>query len=179
MADGKPTQRGSSGEGWVVGIGSPACLLLDHWARMLREVFGVEAYHVGSSATSKTWRDVDVRVILEDDDYEAWFGAGSIGRGSINPKWSAICTAFSLWGREVTGLPIDFQVQARSAVKESDWDKVRHPLGIFVDYTRGAAYAREAEIQRANERRAAEVAERDERGARVTSEPGPSRADHG
>lgn len=113
------------------GVGSPNCLLLDHWALMLEPVFDETPYLVGSAAVSSTWRDVDVRVIMDDDKFDAWFGTSRSKRNASSKKWSALMTAISLWGQKVTGLPIDFQAQRRSGVSEADWEKPRHPLGIF------------------------------------------------
>lgn len=119
-----------------IGTGMPQLALLDHWGVMLQEVFGEVAYHVGSSLYSKKWRDIDVRIVMEDDKYDALFGVCDRGEGHRHtrsePFWSAMMTAFSLWGQKVTGLPIDFQIHRRSDVKQADWDKARNPLGIFV-----------------------------------------------
>lgn len=114
-------------------VGMPAALLLDHWGLMLREVFGTEAYLVGSAARGRNWRDVDVRVILDDIDYFAWF-PGERTEGA-NARCSAVLTAFSLWGKHVTGPPIDFQVQRRGRVTDEQWDAPRIPLGIYVHRT--------------------------------------------
>ena len=115
-----------------IGVGIPAGLLLHAWGLSLNKCFDSIPYHVGSSLYGKQWRDVDVRVILEDDEWEHWFGQ-RLGAKQCNARWSAICTAFSLWGERVTGLPIDFQVVRRSDVTQEEWDKARNPLGVYVD----------------------------------------------
>lgn len=77
-------------------------LLLD-WAASVQQTFkGEMCYHVGSSLHTKDYRDVDVRLILNDSDFDALAQRVKIDRLNL---------AVSLWGNQVTGLPIDFQVQ--------------------------------------------------------------------
>lgn len=114
----------------VIGTGAVGQDLLDAWGLMLYHAFGEYAYHVGSSSLQKTgWRDVDVRIILDDDRFEALFGKQPPGR--THAFWQSMMVAFSLWGERVTGLPIDFQIQKRSLVREEDWEKPRNPIGVF------------------------------------------------
>lgn len=118
-----------------IGTGSPGSLRLDQWGLMLSYAFGETAYQVGSSVYGKQWRDVDVRIVLEDANFDALFGGLHDGykhhHGCTDPFWSAMMTAFSLWGQQVTGLPIDFQIHRRSDVTQADWDRFRQPLGIY------------------------------------------------
>jgi len=107
------------------GIGMPAALKLEWFARVIHEFFGEYAYHVGSSlkcsmGQAETWRDVDVRLILPDDDFDALFGTLTEPR-CLNLKWNAACLAFAALGRDITGLPIDFQIDRMTeANKEYD-----------------------------------------------------------
>ena len=80
---------------------------------MVEAVFGHTAYQVGSSLTDKSWRDVDVRLILPDEEYAA-MGFGVPDNCQSNEKWVALVRAFCALGREITGLPIDFQIQQMS-----------------------------------------------------------------
>lgn len=93
----------------LAGVGMPQALYLQMFGDIVRQAFGEFPYHVGSSLTGKVWRDVDVRVMLDDKRYEAEYGDPM--RQHQNPKWGAICMAFSALGSKMTGLPIDFQVQ--------------------------------------------------------------------
>lgn len=112
----------------IVGVGAQGIDLLDHWGYVISRAFGETPYHVGSSAMQKTgWRDVDVRIIMDDEKFDALFGKD---QGRFNPFWTATMLAYSIWGERVTGLPIDFQIQRRSSVSQDDWDKPRNPLGI-------------------------------------------------
>jgi hypothetical protein len=113
------------------GVGSPNCLLLDHWGALLYHVYDEMPYLVGSAAISTTYRDVDVRVILDDEKFDAEFGTELRRGGGHSKKWSAVMAALSLWGQKVTGMPIDFQVQRRSNVLNIDWGKTRIPIGML------------------------------------------------
>jgi hypothetical protein len=101
-----------------VSIGQPQGMLLNEFGERCRAAFGEVAYHVGSSLTSlfdKTvmWRDVDVRLMLDDDAWEK-MGLGNPANPHDNEKWRTFCIVFSDYGRHLTGLPIDFQLQQRT-----------------------------------------------------------------
>lgn len=95
------------------GIGMPAALKLDDFGYHVRSAFGDWPFLVGSALAGKAWRDVDVRLILRDEQYEA-SGFGDPVRPQQNPKWVAMVLAFSAFGSQMTGLPIDFQIQQMS-----------------------------------------------------------------
>jgi len=61
------------------------------------------------SSKAKTHRDVDVRVLLDTKDFKKLQKLVDIDRLSLT---------VSLWGQEVTGMPIDFQVQDRDYANE-------------------------------------------------------------
>lgn len=93
------------------GIGMPHSIYLHDFGELLARAFdGEVAYLVGSSVNSATWRDVDIRLMLDDDVYKQ-MGFGDPQRPQENPKWCAYVMAFSELGRKMTGLPIDFQIQ--------------------------------------------------------------------
>lgn len=97
-----------------MGVGMPQDILLHEFGSLAWYAFGGVAYHVGSSLKEKSgWRDVDVRVILEDEEYERQ-GFGDPKDCRANHRWIAMTLAFSLLGKEMTGLPIDFQIQQQS-----------------------------------------------------------------
>jgi hypothetical protein len=72
-----------------------------------------DIYLVGTVLTSPDWRDVDVRMIMADDEFDATFGNSLL--------WETFCLATTSWLRSQTGLPIDFQVQRMTEANE------RHP----------------------------------------------------
>ena len=96
--------------------GMPAGIWLQKFGTIILEYFGHVPYHVGSSLTRKDWRDVDVRLILPDDEFTAMFGTNQ--SSTCNPKLSAVTLAFAALGKEMTGLPIDFQIQPQSWANE-------------------------------------------------------------
>ncbi len=98
-------------------VGAPACHYLDLFGQVVESVFGHLPYHVGSSVTSKTWRDVDVRLILDDEEFTVMFGTAS-PPFSVIQKWCALNMAFSALGERMTGLPIDFQIQPQTWANE-------------------------------------------------------------
>ncbi len=99
-----------------MGVGMPFSLLLQQFGEHIYHAFGHIAYHVGSSlGNEKTaWRDVDVRVMLPDDEYER-LGFGTVKdfpqNTHMNGKWVSTVLAWSCFGKQLTGLPIDFQIQ--------------------------------------------------------------------
>lgn len=101
-----------------MGVGMPQEILLREFGEHVQAAFGEMAYHVGSSLRQKDgWRDVDVRVLLPDDRYESE-GYGHPERPQHSRKWVAVTLAWSSFGRALTGLPIDFQVQQRTYANE-------------------------------------------------------------
>ena len=80
----------------------------------VHQAFGHTAYHVGSSLTSKDkFRDVDVRLILPDDEYAAFFGANPFAKRQR--MWDL---AWSALGQRMTYLPVDFQFQQQTFANE-------------------------------------------------------------
>ena len=112
-------------------VGMPAHLYLHEFGSQVFSAFGHMPYHVGSSLALKSgWRDVDVRLILSDKEYEAW----ELGKPNLphqNGKWVALCLAFSALGTHMTGLPIDFQIQQQTrANEEFPKEYPRSALGV-------------------------------------------------
>lgn len=85
--------------------------------------FGGPPYLVGSATERPDYRDVDVRVILADEDFDRIFGGQVL-------LWSLICLAIGQYLRDVTGLQIDFQVQRMTEANEKHPTTWRNPLGF-------------------------------------------------
>lgn len=134
----------SSGEGAVATsnarekwcyIGAPAVFLLELFCRQINEAFGgFGCYGVGSAWERPDWRDVDVRFIMEDDEFNALFPdvkwkAGDAGRWEFDPRWLIMTSAISAQLSKQTGLPIDFQFQPQSHANDRHSGN-RHPLGL-------------------------------------------------
>lgn len=96
--------------------GMPAGIWLQKFGTVIRDYFGHVAYHVGSSLDRKDWRDVDVRLIMPDDEFTALYGSNQ--SSTCNRKLAAVTLAFAALGKEMTGLPIDFQIQTRTWANE-------------------------------------------------------------
>jgi hypothetical protein len=93
---------------------------LDQACSVIRQAFGHRGgpYLVGSAQTRPDFRDVDVRLILDDEDFDA---LDSMVRIFINLTTSA-------WLSQRTGLPIDFQIQQQTAANANHPGR-RNPLG--------------------------------------------------
>lgn len=96
-----------------MGVGMPATLYLEEFGHLVWAAFGEYPYHVGSSVFNKVWRDVDVRLILADEEYER-LDLGDPKHPHMNKRWVALTLAFSALGKQITGLPIDFQIQQQT-----------------------------------------------------------------
>jgi hypothetical protein len=122
------------------GVGMPGALLLDAFGSYVWDAFGEIPYHVGSSLETEKgttdwggarlnkgqWRDVDVRLILDDERFKTEFGdPNDLHR---NAKWVATCLAWSAFGRQLTGLPIDFQIQQMT--KANKEEGLRSAIGL-------------------------------------------------
>lgn len=97
-------------------------LLLDQWGRDLDEAFRssmlTSPYLVGSVLDGGAYRDVDVRMLTSDP----WVLTHDLRLRTLN-----MCV--SMWGRQVTGLPVDFQFQPEAEFHRYDGHQ-RNALGI-------------------------------------------------
>lgn len=111
----------------AVYVGAPACFALTQACQQLNDAFGgFGAYLVGSALERPDWRDIDVRFIMADEEFESEFPqtlhrdeSGSIlpdgsGTWEHDPKWLLLTVAISDWLRKQTGLPVDFQFQPQT-----------------------------------------------------------------
>lgn len=130
-------------------LGPHDWMLLDQWGRQLYEAFNAMPYLVGSAGRGEDqWRDVDVRILLPEG--AAWLGeVEGLTDAIASLRLRVVNLSISLWGRQVTGLPIDFQFQPDAEFHSYD-GQYRAALGIvvkaIVDETwdrREAIYARE------------------------------------
>lgn len=98
--------------------------LLDEACKPITEAFGNCPYLVGTSASQQRqpYRDVDVRLMLFDDEYDALLN-------STSEKF-IIFLGLSIgeYLESRTGLPIDFQVQRQTEANEKH-KGVRNALG--------------------------------------------------
>lgn len=99
-------------------LGPHEMMLLHQWGRQLHEAFVTMPYQVGSTLTGNTYRDVDVRMLAPD-----WLCESELRCKTVN-------LAVTLWGKQVTALPIDFQFQPPDEF-HSYGDRYRSALGIL------------------------------------------------
>jgi hypothetical protein len=128
-----------------MGVGMPETLLLDEFGYLVWSAFGDYPYHVGSSVFKKQWRDVDVRLILEDEEYER-MGLGDPKYAHHNKKWVALTLAFAALGKAMTGLPIDFHIQQQTdanATYSQEDGCVRSALGCITRIRKGEVGTKE------------------------------------
>lgn len=94
---------------------------LDEACKPLRATFpDYGPYLVGSATERPTFRDVDVRLILSDEQYD---------RLSDN-EWGLLGFITSRHLAATTGLPIDFQFQRQTDANAAYGHKFRTPLGM-------------------------------------------------
>lgn len=123
-----------------MGVGMPFILQLQDFGEHVYRAWGHVAYHVGSSLREKHgWRDVDVRLMLPDDVYSA-MGFGDPDRTHDNAKWVSTVLAWSAFGKSLSGLPVDFQIQPVTYANEKFKGQQRSAL-LRIDeaYRRGMA----------------------------------------
>lgn len=83
---------------------------------------GFGCYLVGSATERSDFRDVDVRLILPDENFDYLLG-------ERKPQWAALCRIFAAFLRLKTGLRVDFQIQRATEANEKYVAGTRNPLG--------------------------------------------------
>ena len=98
--------------------------MLSNACRPIQDAFGGHiVWIVGSVLTHDNWRDVDLRVILPDDEYLRIFkpivnDVDGTRVGLLDQFRMLIQTSISATIRQMTGLPIDFQVQSQTEANQ-------------------------------------------------------------
>lgn len=96
--------------------------LLDHACKPIREAFGAQPYLVGTAGERGPFRDVDVRLMLPDEQYDEL--AAVLDAHGI----AFLGLAIGQYLHSLTGLPIDFQLQRLTEANEQH-AKPRNPIG--------------------------------------------------
>jgi hypothetical protein len=96
---------------------------LDQACTLIGRAFSEGPYLVGSAGfgSEDDYRDVDVRLILDDDEF--------IEACPTLARWELLCVAISAYLCERTGLPVDFQIQQQTLANER-FKGTRNPLGM-------------------------------------------------
>lgn len=106
---------------------------LDQACRPLVDAFGWCIFQVGSSLQRRDWHDIDVRCILDDDEWTRMFpGEKPESDGRRRPRLAILSVAISEWLRARTGLPVDFQFQQMTAANAEFGEAPRSALGVVV-----------------------------------------------
>lgn len=112
-------------------VGMPAYLKLEQFGTVIREAFPEGTpFLVGSALRHHQWRDVDVRLMLPDADFARIIGPLTKPR-YLNPRWNALCVAFSVYGQHLTGLPIDFQIGDTTHENTEYGGQPRSAIGVM------------------------------------------------
>lgn len=112
-------------------IGAPACFALEAAMVQVNAAFGVFcSYVVGSALERADWRDVDVRMLLDDETFAREFPRAEVGHYEFDAKWLLVTVAVSEHLRKLTGLPIDFQIQPTSIANSRHKGKRRNAIGF-------------------------------------------------
>lgn len=110
-------------------IGAPEMFNLNHACQALTEAFGYCVYLVGSALERRDFRDVDLRCILDDQEYDRLFPKPL--NALNNARLSLFNAAISGWLSARSGLQIDFQFQRRAEANQQ-YDGQRHAMALFV-----------------------------------------------
>lgn len=115
-------------------------------------------YHVGSSLERRDYRDVDIRVILDDAEFDRLFPClvpldscqhktvhepkgyvcsackptftVQVPTPQLDATWSLLCAAISLWLQRHSDLPVDFQIQRQTQANE-EFKGRRNGIGLY------------------------------------------------
>ena len=85
---------------------------------------------VGSALTRLDYRDVDVRAVIADEDFDQIFPGVKVhkdGGAHYSHLWAWICMCASGEISHASGMNVDFQIQRRT--EASGYDGSRIPLG--------------------------------------------------
>ena len=95
------------------------------WACVpIRNAFRTPPYLVGSVLTRPDYRDIDIRLILDDDEVERMFPTDAV-RLLLNVALSDLIAKAAN-----VRAPVDFQIQSMSEANVPEHGGVRNPLGI-------------------------------------------------
>lgn len=116
-------------------LGQLAFYNLNVACETVSRAFDSTPHLVGSSLDHKDFRDVDIRLVLDDEEFMRLFPSQPADpRGKVNDAmWALVCMAISEWLASRTGLPIDFQIQQMTAANAQFKGKRRNAVGMYID----------------------------------------------
>jgi hypothetical protein len=111
-------------------IGAPAIFILESACQQINKAFGGKCYLVGSAIQCADWRDIDIRFIMEDNEFANLFpDAGQHWEQDI--RWLLLTILISKELSKCCGHPVDFQFQPRTHANERH-NGPRHALGMVM-----------------------------------------------
>jgi hypothetical protein len=93
---------------------------------LVAKAFGMCIYQVGSSLVRPDYRDVDLRAILDDEEFDRLIQGNGARLRLLN-------SAITDWMQAMTGLPIDFQFQRQTEANEKYGGKTRNFMAVPID----------------------------------------------
>lgn len=115
-------------------IGAPATFALELACKHLNRAFPGRCYVVGSVLQGPGHRDVDVRLMMNDEEFMKLFPDvhNLQGTWEFDTRWLLMTVQTSQWLSQQTGLNIDFQFQPSSwgNSQHGGPNKPRHPVGL-------------------------------------------------
>lgn len=125
-----PSKLSEGGRKKVSYVGAPAIFALDMACGHVNAAFGgFGCFLVGSALDRPDWRDIDVRLIMDDAEFKALFPGTQDLHWESDERWLLLTVSISRHLSQVTGLPVDFQFQPQSHANERH-RKPRQALGI-------------------------------------------------
>jgi hypothetical protein len=100
-----------------------ACLVITRaFGGQCPYLVGSARISLGDKETTQQPRDVDVRLMLDADEFAA--------ACPTKERWELLCLTIGVYLSQRTGLPIDFQIQ-RTDIANQRYDQPRNPLGLI------------------------------------------------
>lgn len=96
----------------------------------IAKAFDYGVFLVGSCLERADYRDVDVRCMLDIEQWVRLFGDLDPAKPFLDPRWELLCGALSEQLSKQTGLPVDFQFQQTAAANAEFGGRRRSPLGM-------------------------------------------------
>ena len=104
------------------------------FGRVVREAWQATPYQVGSSLRDgEIPRDIDVRVMISDEEFRRRFPGTIPERRHVCEQWRAQMMVWGEWGRHLTGLNIDFQVEPEEDANTRFPTEERRPVGTRLE----------------------------------------------
>ena len=108
--------------------------MLGLFGRVVRDAWQETPYQVGSSLRDgEIPRDIDVRVMIPESEFRQRFRGTNVERRHACEQWRAQMMVWSEYGRHLTGLNIDFQVEPIEDADVQFPNEDRRPIGTRGD----------------------------------------------